>query len=228
MFQYSCLKGGRTVKTKRVLLVSCAIVALCFTIITGMTYSLFTDHYSAINHLEAGKLNVTLQRTYLEYKVVDFNGSQRVFYDDSLYDFTEKTNNNMFGMNAQEIRIAPGSYFHAKLRILNDNNKGANFYSNVAFNYSVEIVLLSGNNHLAEQMWVTIIPPNGETIEKKLTELTNGNALMVGKLLPGEAGHDFEIKVEFLDDAENSDVVNNLAQEEGLVFDLVVKAVQAQ
>ena len=216
-------------KARRVLLVSCAIIALCMSIIAGMTYSLFTDHFYVKNHLEAGRLNVTLQRTYLEYKVIDLNGEHRVFYDDSLYDFTKKTDNNMFGMNAQDIRIAPGSYFDAKLRILNDNSEGANFYSNVAFTYSIEIVLLSGHNDLAEQMQVTVTNHDGETTTMMLADVINGHKFQVGMLLPGEGGHDFEIKVEFLDDVLNSDIEieNNLAQGEGLVFDLVVSAVQA-
>ena len=197
-------------------------------IIAGMTYSLFTDHFYVRNHLQAGKLNVTLLRTYLEYKVIDLHGDHRVFYDDSQYDFTGMTDNNMFGMNTQEIRIAPGSYFDAKLKILNDNSEGSNFYSNVAFTYSIEIVFLSGHdNNLAEQLQVTVTNHYGETSTMMLADVTNGHKFQVGMLLPGEGGHDFQIRVDFLDDVWNSDLENNLAQGEGLVFDLVVTAVQA-
>ena len=62
-------------KTKRILLVSCSIILLCLMIITGLTYALFTDQFSVGNHLEAGRLNVTLERTHLEYSVLDEFGA---------------------------------------------------------------------------------------------------------------------------------------------------------
>ena len=214
-------------KTKRVLLVSCAIIALCMTIITGMTYSLFTDYYSVRNHLVAGRLNVTLQRTYLEYRVIDIDGVNRVHTDESVYDFTNTTSNNMFGMSAQEIRITPTSYFEADLRILNDNSEGANYYSNVAFDYSVEIVLLSGYNELAKQMQVTVTNNEGVSTKMRLVDVVDGKNFMAGKLEPGQEAHNFTVRVDFLNDVDYSDMVNNFAQDQGVVFDLVVRAVQS-
>ncbi len=48
-------------------------------------------------------------------------------------------------------------------------------------------------------------------------------------LLKGEVGEEFSIRVEFLDDRDYKDenMDNDWAQGEGVVFDIIVKAVQA-
>lgn len=211
-------------KKKRILLVSCSIILLCMMIITGMTYSLFTDTFRVTNHLEAGYLNISLQRVFLEYSVLNERGVLDVIVDDTVCDFTEVNAKNMFGIDAKDVKIVPGSYFDAKLRIINDNSDPTSKdYSNVAFDYSVEIVLADGyNNNLARQMQVVITNNEGVTITKKLSELSGGNTFMVGTLLAGERSQDFNIRVEFLDVVDN-----NSAQGQTAVFDLVVRAVQA-
>lgn len=211
-------------KKKRILLVSCSIILLCMMIITGMTYSLFTDTFRVTNHLEAGYLNITLERVFLEYSVLNERGVLDVIVDDTVCDFTEVSAKNVFGIDAKDVKIVPGSYFDAKLRITNDNSDPTSKdYSNVAFDYSVEIVLADGyNNNLATQMQVVITNNEGVSVTKKLSELSGGNTFMVGTLLAGERSQDFNIRVEFLDV-----VNNNEAQGQTAVFDLIVRAVQA-
>ena len=61
----TCMKGGVTMKgtsRKRTLLVSCAVILLCMTVIIGMTWALFTDTHTVKNHLKAGDLDITLER----------------------------------------------------------------------------------------------------------------------------------------------------------------------
>lgn len=216
-------------KKKRVLLVSCSIILLCLTIIAGMTYSLFTDNFSVRNHLEAGKLNITLQRTYLEYNVLNELGVLEVIVDDTLYDFTKETNENVFGLDAKGIKIVPGSYFDAKMKVVNDNSDpNSQNYSNVAFNYSVEIKLVKGYNDLARQMQVVVTSHDGVSVTKRLSDVySEGYVFELGTLLAGEESQEFSVRVEFLDDLNYAGMDNDLAQGEGLVFDLVVKAVQA-
>ncbi len=213
-------------KIKRVLLVSCSIILLCMSIIIAMTYALYTDKLSVKNHFEAGQLNLTLQRTYLEYKAIDNSGKSNVVIDDSVYDFTGKTDKNMFGMDAGDIRIAPGSYFEAKLRIINDDNPESTNYSNVAFTYSVEIVLLTEYNALADQLQVVVTNHKGESTTMRLSDLTDGYQFEVGTLLAGEESEEFSVKVTFLDGASSVGINNNAAMGKRAVFDLVVNAVQ--
>lgn len=214
---------------KRVLLVSCSIILLCLSIVAGMTYSLFTDSFSVGNHLEAGELNITLLRTYLKYNVLNELGVLEEIVDDTVYDFTKETDENAFGLNAKGIKIVPGSYFDAKMKIVNDNSDpNSQNYSNVAFDYSVEIKLVKGYNELARQMQVVITNHDGESVTKRLSDVyAEGYVFELGTLLAGEESQEFSVRVEFLDDSNYAGIDNDLAQGEGLVFDIVVKAVQA-
>lgn len=218
-------------KIKRILLVSCSIILLCLMIIAGLTYALFTDQFSVGNHLEAGRLNVTLERTHLEYSVLDEFGLLQVHTDDTVYDFTKETSENAFGINSKNIKIVPGSYFDATMRVVNDDSdpESAN-YSDVAFSYSVEVVLVKGYNSLARQMQVVVTNHEGVSVTKRLSDVySEGYVFELGTLLKGEVGEEFSIRVEFLDDRDYKDenMDNDWAQGEGVVFDIIVKAVQA-
>ena len=216
------------IKTKRALLVSSAIILLCMTIIVGATYSLFTDRFSVGNHLVAGELEISLQRTRLAYMSLDDAGYLSETVNNTVHDFTDRTSNNIFGLDAGNIRIAPGSYFEADLRVINDNAENANYYSNVAFTYDVTFVLLEGNPYLANQMQVTVIDHLGNEKTMRLDEAVNGHVFEAGTLEAGEIGQNFTVRVEFLDDVNYPDEFDNdLAKGGELIFDLVVSAVQA-
>ena len=214
-------------KRKRVLLVSSSIILICLVIIAGVTYSLFTDQYTVGNHLVAGELDITLQRTHLKYCALNADGKLAVVENKTLVDFSNKTENNIFGMNTRDIKITPGSYFQATLKILNDNSGNALHFSNVPFEYSVQVVFVKGGKNLAKQMQITITDNDGKSTTMKLSEVTDGQSFAIGTLEPGDAGHEFTVKVEFLDDADYKELDNDRAQGESIVFDLVVTAVQA-
>lgn len=216
------------IKTKRALLVSSAIILLCMTIIVGATYSLFTDRFSVGNHLVAGELEISLQRTRLAYKSLDDAGYLSEITNTTVHDFTDRTSNNIFGLESGNIRIAPGSYFEADLRVINDNAKDATYYSNVAFDYSVTFVLLESNPYLANQMQVTVTDHNGKVTTMRLDEAAKGHVFECGTLEAGEVGQNFTVRVEFLDDVDYPDEFdNNLAKGKDVIFDLVVSATQA-
>ena len=66
----------------RALIVSSAIILLCLTIITGMTVALFTDEEVVSNHLRAGDLDITLERTKLTSTYLTNRGFLETIVDD--------------------------------------------------------------------------------------------------------------------------------------------------
>jgi hypothetical protein len=163
--------------------------------------------------------------------VLDEFGLLQVHTDDTVYDFTKETSENAFGINSKNVKIVPGSYFDATMRVVNDDSdpNSAN-YSDVAFSYSVEVVLVKGYNSLAKQMQVVVTNHEGVSVTKRLSDVySDGYVFELGTLLKGEVGEEFSIRVEFLDDRDYQDenMINNWAQGEGVVFDIIVKAVQA-
>lgn len=203
-------------KKKRVLLISCSVIMLCICIIAGMSYALFTDSVSVGNHLQAGNLNVTLTRTNLEYSVLNDDGELAVTTVEDDLDLTTSNANNVFGIDSTDIRIVPGSYFDADLEIKNAGN--------TAFNYSVSIKLLGGSTDLAEQLKVTVRDENGDVIDTQmLGDLASGMSIDTGKMKVGDTAQKFSVCVEFIDNTS----INNAAQNDSAVFDLVVTAIQA-
>lgn len=201
-------------KKRRTLLVSFSIIVLCLCAMVGMTYALFTDSALVKNHLAAGNLDVTLTRTNLEYRVLDENGYLETTTVEEDIDFTSSTNENVFGIDAKGMVITPGSYFDAELELSNDGN--------VAFTYSVTIKLSSEANKLAEQLQVTITHADGSTTSKKLSELSSTLTMEAGIMGSKDTSKVFNVKVEFVDLTSN-----NLAQNQKVVFDIIVSATQA-
>lgn len=215
------------VRKKRVLLISCSVILLCMTIIVGMTYSLFTDRVSIKNHLHAGRLDVALVRTDLEYSVLDADGYLKTVKVERDVDFSEGNDENVFGIDAKDLKIVPGSYFDADMEIRNNGN--------VAFEYNVGIKLLGDPNALAEQLRVTVTHPDGSTTEKMLSEMAGGIVIATGSMSGSDARQEFGVKVEFVDDIIYNQSVsdtdplmdNDEAQGKSAVFDLIVTAIQA-
>lgn len=212
---------------KKVMIVSSSVILLCICIIAGMSYALFSDSVSVGNHLKAGNLKVTLTRTGLEYSVLNEDGELAVTTVEEALDLTTSTDENVFGINAEDVLIVPGSYFDADLKIANGGN--------TAFTYSVGIKLLSGSADLAEQLKVTVTDPDGNTQTAMLSELANGLEIDTGKMKVGSEAQSFSVRVEFVNDADyNTEdtpadelMNNNAAQDASVVFDLVVTAIQA-
>ena len=216
----------RSTNRKRTLLFSSAMILLCMIIIMGMTWALFTDTATVKNHLQAGNLDITLQRVALTQKTLDKDGylTKKLVQKetDAPVDFSKATNENVFGLEANE-KIVPGTKFVAKMQIKNEAT-----YSDVAFGYWIEVVF-KGNagGDLAKQLKITV------NTGKDKSDFV-GEGLKVGgennyiDVLPIGASDNFTVTVEFLDSAipENNIADNNLAQGEEIYFDLVVHAVQ--
>lgn len=227
--------------TKRVLLVSASMVLLCLCIIVGATYALFTDGETVTNHLQAGDLNLRFERTYLEYTKLDADGHMNKYVVKDVVDFTETelSKTNLFGITDDRV-IVPGSYVKADLKISNDKEDGGN----VAFDYEAFILLKEGvNSHLANQLLVTVIDKNSNTVlvdEKPLNEMTtaqtgseNGYKIIGGEYSNGTnitvtSSSEFTVIISFVDDEVTPGIGDNdLAQNLSVGFDLVVNAVQS-
>ena len=209
-------------KKRRTLLISCAIILLCTSMIVGGTYALLTEKVVAKNHLVAGTLDVTLERTHLEYTTIDENGQLKVVTNKDVIDFTDKTPENIFGLSGQT-KIVPGGYFQATMKL---TNKG-----DIAFDYTIQVKMQTAMNAFAEQLQVTLTDAEGKTLvdaegkpifDKKLSELGTTQSIDTGSML--KAGVEtFTVRVTFL----NVDsALNNQAQGQEAMFDMIITATQ--
>lgn len=217
-------------KKNRLLLILCLVLVLCLGIIIGIWLSLPASSLSVGNHLRSGRLDVTLKRTSLEYKVPDENGRMHIVTVGDELDLTESTECNVFGLDTEDILIVPGSYFDAELELSNN--------ADTAIAYSVTVRLLGRSNELAEQLRVTVTRFDGTTEENMLSELTHGMSVQAGEMTVGVETQNFRIRVEFLNDAVYNDELpngtpqadrmnNNAAQSQTVAFDLVVTTTRA-
>lgn len=215
-------------RSKRSLLIGGSVILLCLCLIFGATYALFTDEERVSNHLVAGDLDVVLQRTYLEYSVLDEDG---YFPDpaprlETPVDFSNVTmaEKNIFGLDSENLLIVPGSYFDAGMKIINN--------ADTAFDYAVSLYMTGDFSELADQLKITVTGPDGKTTDYILSEMDDKDApLFTGHLAAAKAGTEsattFSVKVTFIDDvAEGITFDNDDAKDNSVTFDLVVSAVQ--
>ncbi|MBR3804171.1 MAG: SipW-dependent-type signal peptide-containing protein [Clostridia bacterium] len=200
----------------RRLVLSIVTLALTATLIAGATFALFTDEVTFKNHLQAGTLDITLERTSLSYSKLDAEGFQ---YTETITTPADFSNTNQSEANIFEIsdstRIVPTSFFNAEMRISN--------HSTVAFNYWIKLDFIEGDATLAEQIKVTVTAAGGKSHSGIVsTDAEVGSSTNpVGTLKIGSQ-ETFTVKVEFVDDKDN-----NLAKGKNVKFDLIVYAVQA-
>lgn len=215
-------------KKSSIILTSCVVILLCVSTISGMSYALFTDSGRARNHLRAGKLDIVLTRTDLEYTFLNQDGELEIVRDSTDVDFTSTTKENIFGMDPNSVRIVPTGYYEAELQISNNGN--------VAFDYTVELTLLGNITPMAQQLKATVIRSDGSTESKMLSELKGKSlVLSTGKMKVTDEPETFRVRIEMLDDAEyNANrlpgqpaINNNLAQNYKMGFDINISAVQA-
>jgi predicted ribosomally synthesized peptide with SipW-like signal peptide len=203
------------------------------TIIVGMTWALFTDTVTVENHLRAGDLNITLERTKLETYSIDATTGYLVSTtNDDVVNFSNPTGKNVFDLTTSS-KIVPCSSYTATMRISNNTatvteNKQN---SDVAYDYWIEIKLkvdgLTAEQiealKLDEQLNITVSSEElTEPMSALLSEgLTIGSSIdPLGTLTLGDSDN-FTVKMEFVDSANNND-----AKTQMLTFDLIVHAVQ--
>lgn len=218
----------------RAILIANAVILLCLAIISGVTLALFSDTERVSNHLKAGNLNITLERTLLTSTYLNDDGFLETKTDAELKDFTDNKNENVFGLDGE--LIVPLSRYVADMKITNR--------STVAFAYWVEIVYRGGDKDdlsdldIADQLAVLVATGDASLSEKDYVK--NGVAIgsatePVGVLGVGDSAT-FTVSLEFLDiegevrvdpdTGETTIISNNMAQNDDVYFDLVVHAVQ--
>ena len=223
----------KSTNRKKALLVSTAIILLCMTIIVGMTWALFTDTVTVSNHLQAGDLNITLERIKLEtYSIDASTGYLASTTNNDVVNFSNSTDKNVFDLTSGA-KIVPCSYYAATMKI--SNNTAAVLSnaqkSDVAYDYWVEIKLnVTGLTDeeieelkLDEQLMITVTSeklaePQSKLLSEGLT--VGGPTAPIGTLTLGDSD-DFTVKMEFV-----NGVSNNAAKMQQLTFDLIVHAVQ--
>lgn len=220
----------RNANRKRALLTSSSIVLLCMSIIIGVTYALFTDSHTIVHHLKAGDLDITLVRTDLEYVILNKQGVMEKIVNPEDYDFTNPTEDSVFGLDSKDIKIVPGSYFEAVMEIGNGPT------GDVAFEYAAGFELKGDVNALAEQLLITVKDASGTVVvnQKPLSEFAgDGYTFLTGSMKVGDAAQSFTVRMEFVDDVavngnETAPVMDNdAAQGQEAKFDLVVRATQS-
>lgn len=200
----------------RKLLLSVVTLVLTATLIAGATFALFTDELTFKNHLQAGTLDITLERTSLSYSKLDADGFQCTETISAPADFsnTNQSSANIFEIDGTT-RIVPTSFFNAEMRISN--------HSTVAFDYWIKLDFIEGDATFAEQMKITVTTSTGKNHDGIIsTNASVGSSTdPIGTLKIG-AEETFTVNVEFVDDEDN-----NLAKGKSVKFDLIVYAVQA-
>ena len=93
---------------KRAMLVSCAVILLCLSVVTGMTWALFTDTERVNTHLQAGTLDITLLRTQLVKTALNDKGylveKEVQKATDPAVNFSTSSNANLLGILEGEVR----------------------------------------------------------------------------------------------------------------------------
>lgn len=208
----------RGTNRKRSLIVSGSVILLCMTIIVGVTLTLFTEEETVVNHLKAGNLEITLERTGLTSTYLTDRGFLTTETDDTVKDFTNDTSENVFAL--EDAVIVPKSKYVADMRITNNSDIAK---SNVAFAYWIEIIYTSDINAALSEQIEVVVKTDEDTTKRLKQGVTVGSEDDPVGIVPVGRSADFSVSIEFLDFEHD---VNNLAQGENVSFDLVVHAVQ--
>lgn len=206
-------------KRKRSILMAFVTMMLCFALVAGGSYALFTDQVELETHLYSGELDISLWRIDLQSKVLDpSTGFLTDRQNDEDVNFSSATSRNVFDIDDSTL-IVPRCSYTATMQIEN--------HSDVAFGYWVEIKLDSKTTtnyiDLAKQLEVTVDAGPGHTVTKRLIDgLELGSRALPIDILPVNGIDNFKVSVTFVDD----DSVNNDAMNQDLEFDVFVHAVQ--
>lgn len=205
------------------LLVACMMIMLCTATIVGGTYALWSDSITTENHLAAGRLDVTLQRTALKKHMLGANGAMDDVTDNVAA--TINSNTNFFGIQDGEL-VVPTSVYQAKLKLENSGSVAVNYSVTITVDEDSDTALAQQLKALAQQLKVYIGTDNaqGEPVYGEGHALANASEIETpaGSLNAGSAT-EFWVKVEFVN---VTDTAHNDAQGQNVSFDLLVNAIQ--
>lgn len=208
--------GKNKIKT---LLMACVMMMTCTAMVVTGTYSLWSSESSSNQHLEAGNLQVTLTRTYLEKYVLGDDSYMTTVNDPNEVVVTDE---NFFGMEEGEV-VVPTSSYAAKLKLKNNGS--------VAVSYTVSIVVGEDSDaELASQVKVyfgsgavgSVTYDEGRYLASGTTPVLESN-IDVGSGVLDASQTETEFWVKLVFESGNG---NNAAQNKTANFDLKVSAVQ--
>lgn len=205
---------------KRSVLLAVLTFMLALALVASGMYAFFSNRVTLTNHLQAGRLKVTLTRTHLEVASIDTTGAFVVNENPADVDFSapDRANpdRNLFDVT-EETNMAPGCWCSAEMQITNDGDVVIGYWLEIVFDDEADLTL-------AEQLKVTVTTVGGTTSGM----LNTSTGLIGGEDNPieilAEAGSAlFTVRVDFCD-LDYS--VNNNAKGRFFDFDVVVHAVQ--
>ena len=234
-------------KAKKGLFMACVCIVLALVLMAGATYALFTDEVKLTNHLVAGDLEISLERTSLTATYLTNTGRLAKTTDINRIDYTDDLNDdvNMFGLDGSDIVMAPGCARIAKMFISNGANVAFGYY--LVFTFDANTV----NENLLKQLYLTVktsndditytdvyygylladdyaINTNGETVTITVKDATKLGGYLSEVEVEGSQYFTVEVKFDNLDAETNnkaqSDNAHNVYQT--LTFDMVVMAEQ--
>ena len=226
-------------KRRRIMVLALVTIMCCIAVISVGTYALFSDEVLVENHLQSGKLKVTLKRTQLVRNKLDGQGyleSNLQNPNTDVIDYTDTNTNdaNIFGLDDGEV-VVPQSSYKAQMEVTNGGD--------VAFGCWFKTVIEAGSDQtLANQLVMKIYKEDGVTV---IGTATVNEGFVVGNQSDAvvvEAGSNskmvFWVEIYFADSDSSADVDvleglnpgaefdNNDAMNKTVKFDLVVSAVQ--
>lgn len=210
----------------RTLLLACVMIMLCAAMIVGGTYALWTQELKVTNHLQSGKLNVTLERISYTKKYLNESGYLVDEGPQNIpFDFSASTSENVFGINEETDKLVPGSEYSVRLKLSNNGD--------VAFTYDIVLETYEVTNDLADQLLVSVVKHNRDGADTTVVDSVplseyigeNGQVVISTQQMAvgDDAKFEFTVKIEFADDDAN----NYKAQSGKASFDLLVRARQA-
>lgn len=216
--------------TKKAMILACAMLALCIAITAGTSFALFSDTVNFTNHIISGDLELRLLRTDLTTNYLNDAGRITKVEDHVDQRFGEAEGENFFGLDRKDgndlfALVAPGCSVIAKAQIEN--------VGNVAFGYYLVFKLTDNKQSdeiLARQLMVTVKDKNGtvkaqQYLSKGLT-VTGENNTFINTVDAKTVCEEFTVILEFVDEAHDSAIKNNAAENMTVWFDMQVHAVQ--
>ena len=155
-------------KTKRSTLMAVLLMVLCVAMFAAGTYALFTDGVDLKNHLSAGTLDITLERTHLStWQLDNTTGLFVEKTNDGVVNFSEPSKRNVFDITEVD-RIVPLCSYTAQMKISNN--------SDVAFRYWIEIVFDDSENKALPVSWARTLSASTTTKPSRRKTALNANS----------------------------------------------------
>ena len=202
---------------KKKIIVSAVSVFLIIIITVGLIIWVLFDRNGRdpVDHIiQDGSLNLSLKRENLNSNVLGNSGVLNNVTDDRTADFTNATDNNIFGLKGNTY-IVPDCSFEAVMTV---SNVGENA---VPFAYWLSVETDGELNALASQLKATVTIGE-EAVSFYLSEgLTFGTERAPADVVEAGETSSFSIKIEY-----DRLVATNESQGETVYFDLIVHAFQ--